>query len=169
MPTIYVTQLELFDNTGARVNNVTIPPYPASSLLPRQLVVRPGQIYHALAWYAAGDTNRPLQAGPASSFLTFETPQTSIAAPTGLAAGTATSTTIPLTWNIVTGASAYEINYRAASETEGQRVKLTGGSTAAHTLTGLTAGTQYFIAIRSFNSNDLYGLWSGTITATTTA
>ena len=102
--------------------------------------------------------------GAWSATITASTLAT-LAAPSDLAAGTATSDTIPLTWTAVAGATGYKIGYTPASGSE-TVVTVAGGTTASHSLTGLDASTTYSIRIRTTNSAG-DGAWSGAVSATT--
>ncbi|WP_448319502.1 chitinase [Streptomyces sp. CO7] len=66
------------------------------------------------------------------------------AAPTGLAAGTPTTTSVPLSWPAVAGATSYKV-YRSGS--------LLGTVTAtSYTATGLSPKTAYFFQVSAANS-----------------
>jgi hypothetical protein len=97
---------------------------------------------------------------PASS-----SPMTLVAIPaqvTGLAAGTATGSTMPLTWSAVSGAASYLVEYKAhASSTW-----LTSGTVtaAAATVIGLFPSTSYDFRVTAANAAG-----SGTTSATATA
>ncbi|MFF7178925.1 carbohydrate binding domain-containing protein [Streptomyces sp. NPDC008121] len=80
------------------------------------------------------------------------------AAPTGLTAGTPTSSSVPLTWSPVPGATSYHV-YRG-----GSRI-LTVASPAA-TATGLTPATSYGFQVSAVNSAG-ESPKSATVTATT--
>ncbi|MET7755430.1 glycoside hydrolase family 18 protein [Streptomyces sp. NPDC005389] len=82
------------------------------------------------------------------------------AAPTGLAAGSPTSTTVPLTWSAVSGATSYHV-YRGAT-----KVQTVGGTSA--TVTGLTASTAYTFQVSAVNSAG-ESPKSATVSATTTS
>ena len=70
--------------------------------------------------------------------------------PTGLTAGTATSTSVPLTWTApTTGASGYTVTYQIGS---GGVTSLTGITTTSTTVTNLTQGTVYNFAVYAVNS-----------------
>ncbi|MFJ9432797.1 chitinase [Streptomyces sp. NPDC101490] len=71
-------------------------------------------------------------------------PATIPTAPTGLAAGSPTSTTVPLTWAAVSGATSYHV-YQGATKVQ----TVTGTST---TVTGLTASTPYTFQVTAANS-----------------
>ncbi|MBD0745324.1 glycosyl hydrolase family 18 protein [Streptomyces sp. CBMA152] len=66
------------------------------------------------------------------------------AAPTGLTAGTATSSSVDLTWGAVSNATGYNI-YR-----DGTKVQSTSGSSA--TVTGLSASTSYQFQVTATNA-----------------
>ncbi|MFJ5142434.1 chitinase [Streptomyces sp. NPDC088707] len=82
------------------------------------------------------------------------------AAPTGLAAGSPTSTTVPLTWSAVSGATSYHV-YRGAT-----KVQTVSGTSA--TVTGLTASTAYTFQVSAVNSAG-ESPKSATVSATTTS
>lgn len=94
------------------------------------------------------------------------TPLTALAAPTALAAGTPTDTTIPLTWTASANADMYEVAYSSDGGTTWLEVDATG---SPFTLTGLTPETTYTIRIRAFSSTDAFAKspWTSTVTATT--
>ncbi|MFB7166549.1 chitinase [Streptomyces sp. NPDC056242] len=66
------------------------------------------------------------------------------AVPAGLAAGTATSSSVDLSWNAVSGATGYNV-YR-----DGSKVASVGGASA--TVTGLAAATSYSFQVSATNS-----------------
>ncbi|WP_306323148.1 MULTISPECIES: chitinase [unclassified Streptomyces] len=66
------------------------------------------------------------------------------AAPTGLAAGTATSTSVPLSWSPVSNATGYNV-YR-----DGTKVAAVTGASAE--VTGLTANTSYSFQVTATNA-----------------
>ncbi|WP_260605561.1 chitinase [Streptomyces sp. WAC01280] len=82
------------------------------------------------------------------------------AAPTGLAAGSPTSTTVPLTWSAVSGATSYHV-YQGAT-----KVQTVTGTSA--TVTGLTASTPYTFQVAAVNSAG-ESPKSAAVTATTTS
>ncbi|MFD4318152.1 chitinase [Streptomyces sp. NPDC058548] len=82
------------------------------------------------------------------------------AAPTGLAAGSPTSTTVPLTWSAVSGATSYNV-YRGTT-----KVQTVSGTSA--TVTGLTASTAYTFQVSAVNSAG-ESPKSATMSATTTS
>ncbi|GGV09719.1 chitinase [Streptomyces litmocidini] len=82
------------------------------------------------------------------------------AAPTGLAAGSPTSTSVPLSWTAVPGATSYHV-YQGAT-----RIQTVTGTTA--TATGLTASTPYTFQVTAANSAG-ESPKSAPVTATTTS
>nr|WP_202445651.1 glycoside hydrolase family 18 protein [Streptomyces sp. SID4941] len=87
-------------------------------------------------------------------------PATVPAAPTGLKAGTATSTSVPLSWTASAGATGYQV-YR-----DGTKVQTaTGPST---TVTGLTASTAYSFQVSAVNAAG-ESAKSAAVSATTTS
>ncbi|MFB6836064.1 chitinase [Streptomyces sp. NPDC056361] len=81
-------------------------------------------------------------------------------APTGLAAGSPTSTTVPLTWAAVSGATSYNV-YQGAT-----KVQTVAGTSA--TATGLTASTPYTFQVTAVNAAG-ESPKSAAVTATTTS
>ncbi|WP_326726012.1 MULTISPECIES: glycoside hydrolase family 18 protein [unclassified Streptomyces] len=82
------------------------------------------------------------------------------AAPTGLTAGTVTSSTVALSWSPVTGATGYAV-YR-----NGVKVQTATGTST--TVSGLTASTAYSFQVAAVNDAG-ESPKSATVTATTTA
>ncbi|MFE2871809.1 fibronectin type III domain-containing protein [Embleya sp. NPDC059259] len=80
------------------------------------------------------------------------------ATPTGLAAGTPTATTVPLSWNAVPGATGYKVYREGAPD-----LTVTGTGT---TVTGLTASTAYSFRVSATNSAG-ESAKSAAVTATT--
>jgi hypothetical protein len=94
------------------------------------------------------------------------TPLVALAAPTALAAGTPTDTTIPLTWTASPNANGYTVSYSSDSGTTWLEVQATA---SPFTLTGLTPETTYTIRIRATDSTNTFAKspWTATVTATT--
>lgn len=65
------------------------------------------------------------------------------------AATPASSTTIDLTWGAATGSAAYDVRYGTST---GVYLWTASNVTSPYTLTGLTAGTRYYISIRARNA-----------------
>lgn len=87
-------------------------------------------------------------------------------APTGLTIGTATDTTLPVSWTAVEGATGYEVRW-APSGTTTWTVR-PSVTTTSDTITGLTASTAYDVQVR-VTTADGTSAWSATITGSTTA
>ncbi|MER7625432.1 glycosyl hydrolase family 18 protein [Streptomyces sp. NPDC126503] len=82
------------------------------------------------------------------------------AAPTGLAAGSPTSTSVPLTWPAVAGATSYKV-YQGGSP-------LAATTGTSYTATGLTPGTAYSFQVSAVNGAG-ESAKSAAVTATTTS
>lgn len=65
------------------------------------------------------------------------------------AATTASSSSINLTWGTSTGAATYDVRYGTST---GVYLTTVSNVTSPYTLTGLTAGTRYYISIRAANA-----------------
>ena len=83
-------------------------------------------------------------------------------APTGVATSGATTTTMVINWNAVTGASSYNV-YRNSSKTNALPVTST-----SFTDTGLVAATQYSWTVRAADANGTEGATSAAASGTTT-
>ncbi|MHC3473009.1 chitinase [Streptomyces sp. 7R007] len=107
-------------------------------------------------WYGTGAyyADDVSLVGPAGS--TAQPP----AAPTGLTAGTVTSSSVALSWSAVTGATSYAV-YR-----DGAKVQTVTGTSA--TVTGLAASTAYGFQVTAVNTAG-ESAKSAAVTATTTA
>lgn len=89
------------------------------------------------------------------------------AVPAGLAVGTATATTLPVSWTAVTGATGYIVQWAPTGTTAWtQRPAVT---TTSDTITGLTASSGYDIQVRATGPDSTQSDWSPTVTGTTTA
>ena len=70
----------------------------------------------------------------------------------GFTAGAgANSGEIHLSWDAVSGATGYEVRYRAAQQGTNlsDPIFVSGGSTTSYTLTGLTGGQEYIVRVRA--------------------
>lgn len=85
----------------------------------------------------------------------------------GLTAGTATSTTVPLSWTAVATATAYTVQYRTSGATQWTTFE-TGVSATSDTVTGLTAATAYEFQVIAYNSGG-NGTPSATVSKSTAA
>lgn len=117
---------------------------------------------------AAGNVSAPSAAVQATTATDPGTPTdtTAPSVPTGLAAGTVTSTSVPLTWNASTddaggsGVAGYDV-YRGTT--------LVGSTTStSYTATGLTAGTTYSFTVRAKDVAGNVSAASAAVSATTT-
>jgi hypothetical protein len=88
-------------------------------------------------------------------------------APTGLAVGDATTSSLSLSWNSATGATSYQV-YRSTSQTGPWTTVAYDGSATACVNTGLTAGTTYYYEVRATNDAGSSEN-SSAVTGTTTA
>jgi poly(hydroxyalkanoate) depolymerase family esterase len=84
-------------------------------------------------------------------------------APTGLTAGTTTSSSVPLSWNAVSGAASYNV-YR-----NGAKVNASAVTTTGYTDTGLAANTAYAYTVAAVDTTGAEGTRSATVNATTAA
>lgn len=89
--------------------------------------------------------------------------------PAGLAAGTPTSTTLPMTWSASAGATNYQLRYRATGTSAW--TERTAVAALTDTITGLTPSTGYDVQVRAVGDGTTTGdsPWSSTVTGTTTA
>ncbi|MDB5873123.1 MAG: putative poly(3-hydroxybutyrate) depolymerase precursor depolymerase [Ramlibacter sp.] len=83
-------------------------------------------------------------------------------APTGVATSNATTTTMKITWNAVTGAASYNV-YRNSNKVNG-----TGVTATNYTDTGLAAATTYSWTVRAADSGGVEGATSAAASGTTT-
>ncbi|WP_351223608.1 glycoside hydrolase family 18 protein [Streptomyces sp. NPDC002133] len=111
---------------------------------------------HTHGWYGTG----AYQADDLSLFGPGGAPVEIPAAPTGLTAGTPTSSTVPLSWSPVSGATGYNVHRNGA-----KILSVTGTSATA---TGLAASTSYSFQVTAVNSAG-ESPKSAAVTATTTS
>jgi len=89
---------------------------------------------------------------------------------TGLATGTATNTSMPLTWSAASGTVRdYEIQYSPAGAGSWTTVSDGVSTATSGTATGLASSTSYDFRVRAINYNATAGAWSSTVTASTAA
>lgn len=90
-------------------------------------------------------------AGPPSAQITFSTSAGPPGQVTALAETASTTTSISISWNLVAGATAYQVLYRVSGTT----TFITGPNTASTslTLTGLLAATVYDITVYATNTS----------------
>ena len=126
-----------------------------------------------LTWTALTLTGGP--GGRPGVRVTFDEPPSLVftpAAPTGVLAGPATATAVPLTWAVVTGAATYRVEARG-KDTEPWTTDADTLTTVAHTVAGLTCATAYEFRVSAFGDGaTLAAAWgapSAALTATTGA
>ena len=102
-----------------------------------------------------------------SGWSTTLTESTAIAAPTGLVAGTATATTIPVSWNAVAAADTYRVRWSLAGA--GVWTQRAPVAVLTDTVTGLTASTSYDLQVKAISNSLTDSAWSSTLTHSTTA
>jgi len=86
---------------------------------------------------------------------------------TGLAAGTPTGTSVPLTWSATSGATAYKVEYKKTSDSTWTTFSTTV-TTASTTVTGLGSELGYDFRVSAINAGGT-GTASATVSATTAA
>lgn len=95
-----------------------------------------------------------------------------LTAPTGLAAGAITATTVPLTWSTVASAASYVVRVSTNNGDTYTDVPSASGGTptgASTTVTGRTAATAYRFRVLAVDSTGKRGPESASISATTLA
>lgn len=110
---------------------------------------------------------------PNGSYSTTDNPTRITAAPSSLAAGTATSTSVPLTWSapsVLNGGTIvdYVVEYRLSSASQWNTFNHTSSTTPSITVTDLTAATGYDfrVAAQTLQGTSTY---SSTVSKTTAA
>lgn len=83
--------------------------------------------------------------------------QTPLPAPEAFAAGTATATTVPFTWETVTGADSYTIQWRTEG---GEWTQVPDIASSPYTVEGLTADTAYEFQIKALGDGFLDSDWA---------
>lgn len=106
----------------------------------------PGRQYTSYGFARAANGNY-YHAGSATYTMDID-------APTGLSSGTPTSSSIPISWNSVSGARHYLVRYRPSGGSYAYKM-VYGTST---TLTGLSRATKYYIAVLAsgYDANSSY-------------
>jgi len=89
-----------------------------------------------------------------------------IPAPAGLAVGAATSSSMDVSWNAVSGAAGYEL-YRDTSATGSFTTLAYNGVSTAATVGGLSPATTYYFKARAFDSSGTTASWSSVVSGTT--
>ena len=105
-----------------------------------------------------------------TSPLEFRTPGMLPAppAPTNLAAGTATRTSVPLTWDALTGAAKYRVENRPGDSGAWTEHDDDIGGTS-HTVDGLSCGTSHQFRVTAYGNGTTYAAAWGTASAVLTA
>lgn len=88
------------------------------------------------------------------------------AAPSGVKAVSASSASVKVSWNAVSGVTGYQV-WRATSA-NGTYTALGSVTTTNRTCTGLTAGTKYYFKVRAYketNGTKTYGSFSSVVSA----
>lgn len=88
--------------------------------------------------------------------------------PTNISFSNITTTQGTASWANVSGAIGYQINYALCSVTDYSGAMMTSTSGTSVNLTGLTAGAQYKMQIRTVFPNGCYSLWSSSSNCFTT-
>ncbi|MDX1683872.1 MAG: fibronectin type III domain-containing protein [Saprospiraceae bacterium] len=89
----------------------------------------------------------------------------SCSTPTGLSVSGITQTSATVSWNSVSGANTYDLEYKVNTGTSWTRVST---SSTSYNLTGLSPGTTYDVRVRAVCSGSTSN-WSGIVTFTTDA
>ncbi len=105
------------------------------------------------AWYAVGIGTAGSGGG------------TTCSAPTGLIASNITSSGATISWNAVSGATSYNLQYKTSSASTYTTVSTTS---ASYTLTGLAAGTTYNYQVATVCSNGTSAYTASTFTTSGT-
>ncbi|MGZ5857433.1 MAG: extracellular catalytic domain type 2 short-chain-length polyhydroxyalkanoate depolymerase, partial [Burkholderiaceae bacterium] len=108
---------------------------------------------------------------PPSSQVTATTSTNAQAAPTSLAVGTVTVSTIPLTWTAASGANGYNVYTSDKSGSAGVWTKQNASSIAnsPYTITSLAGSTLYYVHATATNSSGQESAPSNEVSATTSA
>ena len=101
-----------------------------------------------------------------STAATFTTTAAACAVPSGLAAGSITSSTATLSWTAVSGATSYNIQYKLSSASSWTTVT---SSTNSKAITGLVASSTYNYQIQTVCSSSSSSAYATAATFTTTA
>ncbi len=120
-------------------------------------------------WWGYDSANYAKKSGPQMTAvkamvdqLSSGTPTSTLPAPTGVATSGATTSTMNITWNGVTGAASYNV-YRG-----GNKVNALGVTVTNYKDTGLAAGTTYSWTVKSVDGNGAESAASAAASGTTT-
>ena len=152
---------DVANDEGKRFDRMCDPTYVASKLSNQLTGATPGAPL-AGRWFEAQFKTLVANAYPAIPGGTVTTDKTAPSAPTGLTAGTTTSTTVPLSWTASTdnvAVTGYDV-YRGTT--------LVGSSTTtSYTVTGLTAATAYSFTVKAKDAAGNVSSASSSVSATT--
>jgi poly(3-hydroxybutyrate) depolymerase len=120
-------------------------------------------------WWGYDSANYAKKSGPQMAAIkamvdqvSSGAPVSTLPAPTGVATSGATTTTMNIGWNSVTGAASYNV-YRAGNKVNGTPVLAT-----TYQDTGLAAGTTYSWTVKAVDGNGAEGAASAPASGTTT-
>ena len=120
-------------------------------------------------WWGYDSANYAKKSGPQMAAIkamvdqvSSGTPSSTLPAPTGVATSGATTTTMNISWNGVTGAASYNV-YRA-----GNKVNALPVTATSYNDTGLAAGTTYSWTVKSVDGNNAESAASAPASGTTT-
>lgn len=120
-------------------------------------------------WWGYDSANYAKKSGPQMAAikamvdqLSSGTPVSTLPAPTGVATSGATTSTMSITWNAVTGAASYNV-YRGGNKVNGVPV-----TAADYADTGLAAGTTYSWTVTAVDGNSAESAASAAASGTTT-
>ena len=120
-------------------------------------------------WWGYDSANYAKKSGPQMAAIkamvdqvSSGTPSSTLPAPTGVATSGATTSTMNITWNSVTGAASYNV-YRAGNKVNALAVTATN-----YQDTGLTAGTTYSWTVKAVDGNGAESAASAAASGTTT-
>jgi poly(3-hydroxybutyrate) depolymerase len=120
-------------------------------------------------WWGYDNANYSKKSGPQMAAIkamvdqvSSGAPASTLPAPTGVATSGATTSTMNIGWNAVTGAASYNV-YRAGNKVNGVPVAAT-----TYKDTGLAAGTTYSWTVKAVDGNGAEGPASASASGTTT-
>jgi len=103
--------------------------------------------------------------GPLSNYTSATTLSSGLGTPTGVTLTAITSSSITVSWSLVSGAIGYNI-YRSASSS-GTYTQIGTVTTTSYTNTGLSANTTYYYKVSAYISSNVEGEQSSIVSATT--
>lgn len=105
----------------------------------------------------------------AGTYYVTSTPDCTNEEVTGLTAGTPTATTVPLSWNAISGYGWFQVQYKMTSSGTWLNFATTAVGATSITVTGLSGGNMYDFRVVRVCSPTSLGNWTSPVTATTTA